>query len=43
MKKTYTTPAMLVVRIMHRGPLLISSTGNDKSILYGGEGIEEPR
>lgn len=46
MKKTYISPTITVVRVMHHQPLLlISSTGNDKEIEYGGqyEGMEEPR
>lgn len=46
MKKTYIPPTTTVVRLLHHQPLLlISSTGNDKEIEYGGqyEGIEEPR
>ena len=46
MKKTYISPTTTVVRLLHHQPLLlISSTGNDKEIEYGGqyEGIEEPR
>ena len=46
MKKTYIPPTTTVVRLLHSQPLLlITSTGNDKNIRYGGEydGTEEPR
>lgn len=46
MKKTYIPPTTTVVRLLHQQPLLlITSTGNERNIWYGGEydGTEEPR
>lgn len=47
MKKTYIQPTTTVVRLSHQRPLLITSTGNDKNIRFGGaydgDGTEEPR
>jgi hypothetical protein len=46
MKKTYIPPTTTVVRLLHhQSLLLITSTGNDRNIRYGGEydGTEEPR
>ena len=44
MKKTYIPPTTTVVRLSHHEPLLITSTGNDKYIRFGGEydGLDEP-
>ena len=46
MKKTYIPQTTTVIRLLHSQPLLIiTSTGNDKEIEYGGEYeyTEEPR